>query len=159
MAHLDLVETRAAGNLDALYWWRRNAPNESQAAAEPLTQRIVALADRAAPARPAGESPQITELPGNRLRANSEARRIADRALLEREELDADLLAAIRHERRSASYAVATGVLATVAPTGATLYAAATHQDVALGFALVGTFAASFALYHALRWLLLIRSD
>lgn len=158
MAHLDLVETRAAGNLDALYWWRRDAARDAKPA-EPLAERLVALAERAAPSTFNTDTPQIVELPGNRLRANAERRRAADLATLKSEELDADLLAAIQHERRNAMYAVATGLVATSAPATAAVYAATTHENVALAFAMAGTFAASFALYHAVRWLLLMRSD
>lgn len=155
MAHLDLADTRASGDLDALYWWRRDDEARAATSTESsLAQRLAALAERALP-----PAPQIVELPGNRLRENAAARRAADLATLQREELDADLLAAIRHERRNAVYAVATGVIASAAPATAAVYAATTHENVALGFALAGTFAASFALYHAVRWLMLMRSD
>jgi len=154
MADLDSIETRAAGNLDALYWWRRAASSEAQPP-EPLTQRLVAIAERVAPARTVAEPPPIIELPGNRLRANGEGRRV-DRAISRRRDLNAELPAARRHERRRATYAVALGVLAAAAPTAASLYAAAMHEPVALGLALAGSVAASFGLYRALCWPLLI---
>jgi hypothetical protein len=155
MAHLDLAESRAAGALEALYWWRRDSIDDT-APAEPLAQQLAALAACAAPATP---SIDIIDLPGNRMRATAEARRAVFARKAANEAIDPDLLAAIEHERRNAMFAVATGLVATVAPAGAAIYAAATHENLALGFAMAGTFAASFALYHAVRWLLLMRSD
>ena len=157
MADLDLPEMRAAGNLDALYWWRRSESREAQPAAESLTQRIVALAERATKEWVVAESPQTIELPGNRLRANADAQCIADRAALQRDERAADLRAQSRHERRSATNAVAAGVVVAAA-SAAMLDAAAAHDHVALTLALVGTFAAFFALWRALRRRLPIRS-
>ena len=66
--------------------------------------------------------------------------------------LDPALLAAIQWERRNALVALATGLIATAAPAAAAIYAATMQQPIALCFALAGTFAASFALYHAARW-------
>jgi len=156
MAHLDLLEERADADLASLYWWRRDAAREDDTEeAAPLADRLVALAERAAPATPA-----IVDLPGNRMRANAAARRAREaQALKDEIALDPDLLAAIHHERRNAVVALATGLIATAAPAAATVYAATTQQPVALCFAMAGTFAASFALYHALRWFLLMRSD
>ncbi|HVA13827.1 MAG TPA: hypothetical protein VNF99_11295 [Stellaceae bacterium] len=154
MAHLDLIETRATDDWEALYWWRRDAARDAAAAAT-LVERLATLAARAAPALP-----RVVDLPGNRLRANTEQHRMA--ASLPRAAavaaLDPDLLAALRRERRNAAFALATGLVATAAPAAAAVYAAAARETVALGFAMAGTFAASFALYHAARWLLLMRS-
>ncbi len=154
MAHLDLIETRAKDEWEALYWWRRDAARDAAAAAT-LVERLTNLAERAAPALP-----RVVELPGNRLQANAEQRRLAESVprAAAAAALDPDLLAALRRERRNAAFALATGLVATAAPVAAALYAAATREMVALGFAMAGTFAASFALYHAARWLLLIRS-
>jgi hypothetical protein len=156
MAHLDLFEERADADLASLYWWRRDAAREGDTEeAAPLADRLVALAERAAPATPA-----IVDLPGNRMRTNAAARRAREaQALKDEIALDPDLLAAIHHERRNAMVALATALIATAAPAAATIYAATTQQPVALCFAMAGTFAASFALYHALRWFLLMRSD
>lgn len=153
MAHLDLIETRGDANLAALFWWRRDASPES-APAVPLAQRLMSLAERAVPA------PQLADLPGNRLRANAAMRRAAAApASADDDIIDPDLLAAIQYERRNAMFALATGIVATAAPATAAIYAATNHETVALGCAMAGMFAASFALYHALRWFLLMRSD
>jgi hypothetical protein len=156
MAHLDVLEKRADADLASLYWWRRDAAaREDTEETMPLSEQLVSLAERAAPIAPA-----IVELPGNRLRANAEARRAREaQALREEIAADPDLLAALRHERRNAVVALATGAIATAAPAAATVYAATTQQPIALCFAMAGTFAASFALYHAIRWFLLMRSD
>jgi len=158
MAHLDLLESPGGGDLAALYWWRRDAApaDAEKEEAPPLTARLMALAETAVPT-----IPPIVDLPGNRLKANAEARRTraAVAAIKAEIALDPDLQAAIRHERRNALIAVATGLLATSAPAAAAIYAAALHELVALGFAMAGVFAASFAFYHALRWFLLMRSD
>jgi hypothetical protein len=156
MVHLDLLEHRADADMASLYWWRRDAARGDNAdEASPLAERLAALAERAAPAMPA-----IVDLPGNRLRANAAARRAREaRALQDEIAADPDLLTALRRERRNAMVALATGVVATVTPAAATIYAATTQQPVALGFAMAGTFAASFALYHAVRWFLMMRSD
>ncbi len=53
---------------------------------------------------------------------------------------------------------MAIGLIATAAPATAAIYAAAAHEGVALAFAMAGMCSASFALYHALRWMLLLRS-
>jgi hypothetical protein len=157
MAHLDLLEKRADADMASLYWWRRDAAAREDRPDEvsPLAERLAALADRTAAA-----TPPIVDLPGNRLRANAQARRAREAAAL-REEIatDPDLLAALRLERRNAMVALATGIVATAAPAAATIYAAITQQPVALCFAMAGTFAASFALYHAIRWFLMMRSD
>lgn len=153
MAHLDAIETRGDANLAALFWWRRDASSETEPRAT-LAQRLSALAERAAPV------PQIDDLPGNRLRANAMARRAAAASPGdEADEIDPDLLAALHYERRNALVALATGIVATAAPAAAAVYAATSHETVALGFAMAGMFAASFALYHAARWFLLMRSD
>lgn len=156
MAHLDLREKRADADMASLYWWRRDEAARAETdEATPLTERLVSLAERAAPIAPA-----IVELPGNRLRANAAARRAREAQALKAEiAADPDLLAALRRERRNAIVALATSVVATAAPAAATIYAATTQQPIALCFAMAGTFAASFALYHALRWFLLMRSD
>ena len=139
----------------ALYWWRRDMPREDMETPTPLTQRLAALAERAAPA-----TPEIVDLPGNRMRATAASRRAREaQALKDEITLDPDLLTALRLERRNALVALATGLIATAAPAAAAVYAATTQQHLALGFALAGTFAASFALYHAARWFLLMRSD
>jgi hypothetical protein len=154
MAHLDLLEKRADADLAALYWWRRDgaAPEDTEQSA--LTQRLAALAERAAPT-----TPPIVDLPGNRLRANAEARRArATQAVKDEIALDPALLAAIQWERRNALVALATGLIATAAPAAAAIYAATMQQPIALCFALAGTIAASFALYHAARWFVLMRS-
>lgn len=153
MAHLDMIETGGDANLAALFWWRRETASESPTVSS-LTQRLMTLGERAAPA------PQVGDLPGNRLRANAAARRGAvPPTRADDDEVDADLLAAIQYERRQAMLAVATGIVATAAPVTAAVYAATNHETVALGCAMAGMFAASFALYHALRWFLLMRSD
>lgn len=158
MAHLDLLEKRTDADMAALYWWRRD-----DAARAETDEETSALAERirlVARLEPAPTTPEVFDLPGNRLRANADARRAREtQALKDEIALDPDLLAAIQHERRSALVALATGLIATAAPGAAAVYAAATHQPVALCFAMAGTFAASFALYHALRWFLLMRSD
>lgn len=153
MAHLDLLEKRADADMASLYWWRRDAAaREDTDETSPLTERLVSLAERAAPA--------VVELPGNRLRANAQARRAREaEALKEEIAADPDLLAALQLERRNAMVALATAIIATAAPAAATVYAASTQQPIALCFAMAGTFAASFALYHAIRWYLLMRSD
>jgi hypothetical protein len=156
MAHLDLLEKRTDADMAALYWWRRDAAPPDTEAAPPLAERVrlVALPE------PAPATPEVFDLPGNRLRANAAARRARETQTLKDEiALDPDLLAAIQLERRNALIALVTGLIATSAPGAAAVYAAATHQPVALCFAMAGTFAASFALYHALRWFLLMRSD
>src|SRR5579884_213083 len=113
MAHLDLLEKRADADMASLYWWRRDeAAPEDTDAATPLAERLVALAERAAPIAPA-----IVDLPGNRLRANAQARRAREaQALKEEIAADPDLLAALRHERRNAIVALAIGLVATAAP-------------------------------------------
>jgi hypothetical protein len=156
MAHLDLLEKPADADMAALYWWRRDTAAAETEEAPPLAERVrlVALSE------PATTTPEIFDLPGNRLRANAAARRARETQTLKDEiARDPDLLAAIQHERRNALVALATGLIATSAPGAAAVYAAATHQPIALCFAMAGTFAASFALYHALRWYLLMRSD
>jgi hypothetical protein len=156
MAHLDLLEKRADADMAALYWWRRDsaAPADTEAP-PPLAERLMALTERAAPT-----TPRIVDLPGNRLRANAQARREREvQALKDEIALDPDLLAAIHYERRNAAVALATGLVATAAPAAASIYAATMQEPLALGFALAGTFAASFALYNAARWFLLMRSD
>ena len=155
MAHLDLLEKRADADMAALYWWRRDAAaREDTDVPAPLADRLVSLVERTAPT-----VPPIVDLPGNRLRANAEARRAREaQALKDEIALDPALLAAIRWERRNALVALATGLLATAAPAAAAIYAATMHQPIALCFALAGTLAASFALYHAARWFLLMRS-
>jgi hypothetical protein len=152
MAHLDTLETRADTHLAALYWWRRDGAPPST----PLQEQLISLAERAAPA-----TPHLVDLPSDRPRANTEAKQTSAAATTPAaaETLDPDLLAAIRRERRHASFAVATGLIATAAPAAAAIYAAAAHESIALGFAMAGMCAASFALYHAMRWLLLLRSD
>lgn len=157
MANLDRVEAHAAGNWDGLYWWRRNGPREAQPPA-PLTQRIAALAERVAPPGTVAEPPPIVESPGNSLRAAAAARRSADRAVLPRQEPRAELLVARQHERRRARRAIALSVIETAALIAASLYAAAMHEPVGLGFALAGSGAASFGLYRALCGMLPSRS-
>jgi len=156
MAHLDLLEKPAAADMAALYWWRRDtAASADKDETTALTERLVALVERTPPATPA-----IVDLPGNRLKANAAARRARQaQALKDEIALDPDLLAAIQYERRNALIALATGIIATAAPVAAVFYTATTHQPLALAFAMAGTFAASFALYHAARWFLLMRSD
>lgn len=156
MAHLDLLEKPADADMAALYWWRRDtASRADQDEAAPLAPRLVALTERVIP-----DTPDVVDLPGNRLRANAEARRARVAQTLKDEiAVDPDLMAAIQYERRSALVALATGLLATAAPTAAALYAASAHEPLALGFALAGTFAAAFALYHAARWFLLMHSS
>ena len=156
MAHLDLLESPKSGDLAALYWWRRDAADADTQAAAPLTARLLSLAEQAVPT-----PPPIVDLPGNRLKPNAEARRTraAVAAIKAEIALDPDVQAAIHIERRNAIVAVATGLIATSAPAAAAIYAAAMHELVALGFAMAGVFAASFACYHALRWFLLMRSD
>lgn len=153
MAHLDLLEKPADVDMAALYWWRRDTAARADTEESALTQRLAALAERAAPS-----TPPIVDLPGNRLRANAELRRTREAAAL-KGEIDTALMEAIQLERRNALIALATGIIATAAPAAAAIYAATAQQPVALGFALAGTFAASFALYHAARWFLLMRSD
>ena len=63
MAHLDLLEKRADADMAALYWWRRDAAAREDTEQSALTQRLAALAERAAPT-----TPPIVDLPGNRLR-------------------------------------------------------------------------------------------
>jgi hypothetical protein len=154
--HLDLLENRADADLASLYWWRRGAAaaDEDTEAAAPLAERLVSLAERAAPTAPA-----VIDLPGNRMHAKAQARH-ARKALALREEIaaDPDLLAALRHERRNATVILASAMIATAAPAALTVYAATMHQPVALCFALAGTLATSFALYHAVRWFRLMRS-
>jgi hypothetical protein len=156
MAPLDLLEKRADPDMASLYWWRRDAARANNTdEASPLAERLASLAERAAPSVPA-----IVDLPGNRMRANVEARRAREAQALQDEiAADPDLLAAFQHERRDAMVALATGAIATAAPAAATIYAATTQQPVALCFAMAGTFAASFALYHAVRWFVMMRSD
>ncbi|HXE26970.1 MAG TPA: hypothetical protein VN656_00580 [Stellaceae bacterium] len=154
MAHLDLLEKPADADMAALYWWRRDAASrEDTDEPAPLARRLIALAERATPT-----TPPIIDLPGNRLRANAEARRAREAEAL-KGEIDPALMEAIQLERRNALVALATGIIATAAPAAAALYAATTQEPIALSFALAGTFAASFALYHAARWFLLMRSD
>jgi hypothetical protein len=154
MAQLDPLERRAEADLAPLFWWRRDAaarPNTKEPA--PLDERLVALAERAA-------LPRIVDLPGNGLRTHAAARRAHEAQAPQGEiALDADLLAAIRSERASARAAVVIALLATAAPVAAAIAAAIMQQPVALGFAIAGGCAASFALYHAARWFLLMRAD
>jgi hypothetical protein len=158
MAHLDLLEKRADADMAALYWWRRDTAARQDTDEPALTQRLAALAERAAPRTPS--TPPIVDLPGNRLRANAEAQRAREaQALKDEIALDPALLAALQWERRNALVALATGLIATAAPAAAAIYAATMQQPIALCFALAGTFAASFALYHAARWFLLMRSN
>jgi hypothetical protein len=157
MARLDALARHGDADLAALYWWRRDNAGEERDSSSSLAQRVAVLAERAAPA-----AAPIVGLPGNRLRAKAQARRapVETRAQAAKAvAVDPDVLAAIRHERRYAMMSVVTGLLATVAPAAVAFYAAAIHQMVALGFAMAGMFAGSFALYHALRWLMLMRSS
>lgn len=150
MAQLDPVEDMAA-----LFWWRRDtAAREPAGEPAPLDERLVSLAERAPP------PPRLIDLPGNRLRAQV-ATRAVRRAPAPKNEiaLDPHLLAALRSERRSALVALAVGLVATAAPLAAAIYAAIMLQPIALGFAIAGGVAASFALYHAARWFLLTRAD
>jgi hypothetical protein len=155
MANLDPVENRTDADMAALYWWRRDTAKREDAEAMSLMQRIASLAERAVL-----NKPHTAELPGNRLRANAKARRARESQALTNElALDPALLAAIRCERRNALVALATGLVATAVPVAAAIYAAVMREPIALGFAIAGGIAASFALYHAARWFLLTRAD
>jgi hypothetical protein len=156
MAHLEPDENRTAADMAALYWWRRDiAQHVDTEEAAPLMQRVAALAERAAPS-----TPPVVDLPGNRLRAKAEARRAREAPTLKNEiALDPALAAAIRSERHNALVTLVVGLIATAVPVAAAIYAAAMREPVALGFAIAGGVAASFALYHAARWFLLMRSD
>ncbi len=92
MAHLDLLEKRADADMAALYWWRRDGAAREDTEVPTATQRLAVLAERTAPG-----TPPIVDLPGNRLRANAEARRAREaQALKDEIALDPALLAAIR---------------------------------------------------------------
>ena len=154
MAQLDLHDERVDADLATLYWWRRDESREHTEQAAGLSKRLVAVAERAAAA------PRSVALPGNRLRANAGVRH-APETLASKHAiaLDSHLLSAIRSERRSALLALAIGLIAAAAPMAAAIYAAIMREPVALGFAIAGGVAASFALYHAARWFLLTRAD
>jgi len=156
MADLDRVEWRAEADMAALFWWRRatgTRPDGEEPA--PLHERVVALAERAAP-----PPPRLHDLPRNRLKANAETRRARETQMLrDGIALQRDVVAAIRDERRSALVALTIALIATAAPVAAAIYAAILREPVALGFAVAGGCAASFALYHAARWFLLMRAD
>ena len=159
MAPFDRVENRAGADMAALYWWRGDTAKREDAESAPLMQRIASLAERAV----LNKSP-TDELPGNRLRANAEARRVREAPApaptpTHESVLNPALLAAIRSERRDALVALAVGLIATIVPVAAAIYAAVMREPIALGFAIAGGIAASFALYHAARWFLLMRSD
>lgn len=151
MADLDSLETRVSRDWEALYWWRRDAAAGEAPEAGQQRLLLAVLPDAAPP------------LPGNRLRANREARRIAAAQSEARGALapsvEAAFVATIRRERRKAGFAVAAGLVATAAPAAAAVYAAGSQEGVALAFALAGLCSAAFALYHAMRWLLAMRSD
>lgn len=152
MAHLDAIATNAGGSPDweTLYWWRRDA-SPAAASAEPLRSRLALLAERAAP------SPRPTELPGNNLQARARAPLYSSPAATAGASVpDPELVAAVRRERRSAAFALASGLVATAASIAAAIYSAAAHETMAVFVALAGVLAASFALYHAARWLLLL---
>jgi hypothetical protein len=155
MADLDRVERRAEADMAALFWWRRvtgTRPDGEEPAL--LDERLVALAERAAP------PPRLLDLPRNRLKANAELRRARETQMLrDGIALQRDVLAALRDERRNALVALTIALIATAAPVAAAIYAAILREPVALGFAIAGGCAASFALYHAARWFLLMRAD
>ena len=154
MAQLDLHDGRAEADLATLYWWRRDESGENTEHAAWLSKRLVAVAERAAAA------PRSVVLPGNRLRANARIRRVPETPAPKNEiALDSHFLATIRSERRGAIVALAIGAIAAAAPMAAAIYAAMMREPVALGFAIAGGVAASFALYHATRWFLLTRAD
>ena len=153
MARLDPVARCTAADMAALFWWRRNlAANADGAGPAPRTEATPSLAE------PAARTPPMIDLPGNRLRANAAAARAA-LAAKAASALSADRLAALRAERREALAAFAIGLIATAIPVAAAVCAAIVREPVALGFAILGGVAASFALYHAARWLLLMRAD
>ncbi len=134
MAHLVALDGRAApdsGALEALYWWRRAAP---QAAA--------------------------SDLPGNRLRELAARRRQDgnEAAAVRSAAADAEAIVALRAERREAAFATATGVVATLAPAAAIVYSVVDRHPIALGFALAGLCAALAALVQAVRWFVALRS-
>lgn len=154
MAQLDLHDASADADLATLYWWRRDEARATTEQAAGLSRRLVAVVERAAAA------PRSVLFPGNRLRANAANRRMPEMPARKDEfALDPHLLEAIRSERRGALLALAVGLVATAASVVAAIYAAIMHQPIALGFAIAGGAAASFALYHAARWLLLTRAD
>lgn len=150
MADLDAFETRAPGDWEALFWWRGDTARPDPR--EVLRQRLLALVEQS----------DALPLPGNRLQANREVRRIAASASAVAPTLAPGVgiafLATIRRERRKAGIAVATGLIATTASAAAAVYAAGSLETIALVFALAGLCSASFALYHAMRWLLVMRS-
>jgi hypothetical protein len=156
MAHLVALDGRAVpgpSNLESLYWWRRTAP---QAA---IGDRAVSL-ERLAYFAGASDAASVADLPGNRLRELAERRRQHD---LEAEAVrsaaaDVEAIADLHVERREAAFAMATGVLATLAPAAAALYSVVGRHPIALGFALAGLCAASVALVQAVRWFMALRS-
>ena len=156
MARRALLDDCDSADLAALYWWRRDSEREGRGNSPLPATRLKARAAQAAPA-----VPSAGEWRGNRFEVDAAARRAPRaEAATERETArDPDRRAAMRPERRNAMIAVATGLIATAAPAAAAIFAAAVHVPLALGFAVAGVFAASFALYHALRWFLLMRSD
>ena len=156
MADLDRIESPGGADMAALFWWRREKPSRPPLAeAVLLDDRLIALAERAAP-----PAPRLLDLPRNRLRANAAARRRREAQMQPDEAAFArDLRAAIRAERRGALVALTIALIATAAPLAAAIYAAILRAPLAFGFAIAGGAAASAALYHAARWFLLMRAD
>src|SRR5690348_6507999 len=155
MARRALLDDCDSADLAALYWWRRDSERTDKENPLPPATRLELRAERAAPG-----VPSAGEWRGNRFEVNAETRRAsrAEAATKKKTARHPDPRAATRRKRRNAMIAVATGLIATAAPAAAAIYAVAVHVPVALGFAVASAFAASFALYHALRWALLMRS-
>jgi hypothetical protein len=149
MAHLEALDARGAsgiGAMESLYWWRTKAPQSD--ARERAGLSVARLAVIAGIAEPAAD-----ELPGNSMRERAARRRQQEphRDDFRDAAAEVELLAAIRAEKTNARFAVATGILATTAPSAAAAYAVTIHHPVALGFAMAGVLAACFALGQAIR--------
>ena len=156
MAHLDAIEAQPEATPDTLFWWRRDQPTEAESHAS-LIERLGTLTDRVGPAL------RTEELPGNSLRANAARYRVIGAGRLvapaAHDRIDPDLRDAIRLERRKAAVALATGLAGTALAAGAAAYAMAMEEFLALGFTAAGMAVTSLALYHAARWMRLMRSD
>ncbi len=148
MAHIEAFDDHtpsAVGAMETLYWWRNRMPTETLGEHPGVT--VARLATIANLTTPIG----IENLPRNYMRARVSREPTPD--TLHAAAADVEVLAAIRAEKTNATFAVATGLLATTAPAAAAAYAFTVHHSVALAFAIAGMLAACFAMVQAVRGL------
>ncbi len=157
MAHLVASDGRVVpgpSSLQSLYWWRRSVPQAGAVRVRTLSlERLASFAG-------AGDSVAAADLPGNRLRELAKRFRqhhIEAEAVLSAA-ADVEAIADIHVERREAAFAMATGVLATLAAAAAAVYAVVDRHPISVGFAVAGLCAASVALMQAVRWFIVLRS-